>query len=199
MGAWAWRRKWGQRICRSASPSLPARVPVSAPRSRASFAEAGIKTVLAARSADSSKPSPLRSGGKGGAALACATDVTIEESRWIRLFEQDHGGVWPCRHSRQQCWPRGPHPDRRFDPGRVAALDRCHAHRPIPVRARGDAGDGEAEARAHYQYRQRVGAPAASPTPLDMPRRNSAFTASPSRWPSMGANTASRSRSSILA
>jgi NAD(P)-dependent dehydrogenase (short-subunit alcohol dehydrogenase family) len=55
------------------------------------FAEAGIKTVLAARSADKLEAIAAAIREKGGAALACATDVTIEE-QVIRLFEQTMAG-----------------------------------------------------------------------------------------------------------
>jgi NAD(P)-dependent dehydrogenase (short-subunit alcohol dehydrogenase family) len=50
------------------------------------FAEAGIKTVLAARSADKLEAVVAEIRDKGGTARACATDVTIE-AQVVRLFE----------------------------------------------------------------------------------------------------------------
>ena len=51
------------------------------------FAEAGIKTVLAARSLDKLDAVAAEIKGKGGTAMACATDVT-SEPQVVRLFEQ---------------------------------------------------------------------------------------------------------------
>jgi NAD(P)-dependent dehydrogenase (short-subunit alcohol dehydrogenase family) len=52
-----------------------------------SFAEAQIKTVLAARSADKLEAIAREIKGKGGTALACATDITIEP-QVVQLFER---------------------------------------------------------------------------------------------------------------
>src|ERR1700722_15726445 len=51
------------------------------------FADAGIKTVLAARSADKLEAIAAEIVGKGGTALACQTDVTAEP-QVVRLFER---------------------------------------------------------------------------------------------------------------
>ena len=51
------------------------------------FSEAGIKTVLAARSADKLEDVAAAIRGAGGTALACATDIT-QEAQVIRLFEE---------------------------------------------------------------------------------------------------------------
>jgi NAD(P)-dependent dehydrogenase (short-subunit alcohol dehydrogenase family) len=51
------------------------------------FAEAGIKTVLAARSTDKLEAVAAEIKGKGGAALVCATDITMEPEV-VRLFER---------------------------------------------------------------------------------------------------------------
>jgi len=50
------------------------------------FAEAGIKTVLAARSADKLEATAIEIRDKGCTALICATDIT-QETQVIRLFE----------------------------------------------------------------------------------------------------------------
>src|SRR5580704_8873592 len=50
------------------------------------FAEAGIKTVLAARSADKLDAIAAEIIAKGGTALACRTDVTVE-TQVLQLFE----------------------------------------------------------------------------------------------------------------
>jgi NAD(P)-dependent dehydrogenase (short-subunit alcohol dehydrogenase family) len=50
------------------------------------FAEAGIKTVLAARTADKLESIAADINGKGGTALACVTDIT-QEAQIIGLFE----------------------------------------------------------------------------------------------------------------
>ena len=51
------------------------------------FAEAGIRTVLAARSVDKLDAVAAEIGSKGGTALACATDIT-KEAQVVRLFER---------------------------------------------------------------------------------------------------------------
>jgi NAD(P)-dependent dehydrogenase (short-subunit alcohol dehydrogenase family) len=51
------------------------------------FAEAGVKTVLAARSADKLEAVAAEIAGRGGTALACQTDVT-SEPQVVRLFER---------------------------------------------------------------------------------------------------------------
>jgi NAD(P)-dependent dehydrogenase (short-subunit alcohol dehydrogenase family) len=50
------------------------------------FAAAGIKTVLAARSADRLDKAVAEIAAKGGTALACPTDITVE-AQVLRLFE----------------------------------------------------------------------------------------------------------------
>jgi NAD(P)-dependent dehydrogenase (short-subunit alcohol dehydrogenase family) len=51
------------------------------------FAEAGVKTVLAARSTDKLEAVAAEIRGKGGTALVCATDITMEP-QVVRLFER---------------------------------------------------------------------------------------------------------------
>jgi NAD(P)-dependent dehydrogenase (short-subunit alcohol dehydrogenase family) len=151
------------------------------------FAEAGIKTVLAARSADKLEATAIEIRDTGCTALICATDIT-QETQVINLFESTIATYGRADILVNDAGLADHMPTVDFDLGRVAALDRCDAHPPVAVRAQGNAGHGEAEAQAHEQ-RQRVVAPAA-PHTSDLPQRNSVFTPSRNRWLSMVASMA---------
>lgn len=161
------------------------------------FAEAEIKTVLAARSTDKLDAIVAEIRDKGGTARASPTDVT-NEAQVVRLFADTMAAYGRVDILVNNAGIADHIP--------TVDLTLAEWQRSIDVMLTGPFLCGREAMRVMMKQKRgriiNIGSvcrAARGRTRSAMPRRNSAFTASPSRWRSTGASTASRSRSSIRA